>query len=275
MRISTAFFVAAAVLLLATEGVISAAAAASGLPVASGGAAAWRPPLAATWQWQLDTPVDQSVAAMLFDIDLFDNDAEVVAQLHSRNTRVVCYVNVGAWENWRTDAGDFPAQTIGKDYADWNGEKWLDIRRIDLLAPVMRARFDLCKEKGFDAIEPDNIDGFQNETGFPLTARDQLRYNRWLADEAHARGLSIGMKNDGDQVAQLLPYFDWALTEDCFAEGTCGQFAPFVASGKAVFSAEYVNSGITLRQLCPQARALKFNAILKRRSLSAWRRTCP
>ncbi len=69
-----------------------------------------------------------------------------------------------------------------------------------LLAPLMRARLDLCQAKGFDAVEPDNIDGYQVDggTGFPLTAGDQLRYNRWIAAEAHCRGLSIGLKNDSD-----------------------------------------------------------------------------
>jgi len=77
---------------------------------------------------------------------------------------------------------------LGNDYEGWAGEKWLDIRQISTLAPIMRARLDLCKQKGFDAVEPDNIDGYTNATGFPLTAQDQLDYNIWLANEAHARG---------------------------------------------------------------------------------------
>ena len=31
--------------------------------------------------------------------------------------------------------------------------------------------------------------------GFPLTYQDQLQYALWLADEAHKRGLAIGVKN--------------------------------------------------------------------------------
>jgi hypothetical protein len=53
-------------------------------------------------------------------------------------------------------------------------EKWLDIRRIDLLAPILRARLDLCNVKGFDAIEPDNIEIYDNNTGFPLTYNVQF-----------------------------------------------------------------------------------------------------
>jgi hypothetical protein len=133
---------------------------------------------------------------------------------------------------------------------------------------------DQCKAKGFDGVEPDNIDGYTNDTGFPLTYQDQLDYNIWLANEAHERGLSIGLKNDPEQVADLLLYYDWALTESCFAEGWCDQFAPFVAAGKAVFAVEYTDTGMSLEKFCPQAEGINFNAILKRRNLDAWRQAC-
>lgn len=243
------------------------------LPMISG-SAIWKPGLDTSWQWQLSTPVDQSVDAAMYDIDLFENDASVVAALHAQGRKVVCYISVGSWENWQPDKDQFPPEVIGNDYAGWPGEKWLDIRRIDVLGPIMRARFDLCQAKGFDAIEPDNIDGYTNDTGFPLTAQDQLNYDTWLANEAHARGLSIGLKNDADQVAELLPDFDWALTEDCFDQGWCGQVTPFVTAGKAVFTAEYTDTGLTMDQFCPQAGVLNFNAILKHRNLDAWRQAC-
>ena len=138
----------------------------------------------------------------------------------------------------------------------------------------MRTRLDQCQAKGFDGVEPDNIDGYTNDTGFPLSYEDQLRYNIWLANEAHARGLSIGLKNDSDQVAGLFPYFDWALTEDCFAEGWCEEFLPFVDNGKTVFSAEYTDVGMTTAQFCSQANAINFSAILKHRDLDAYLESC-
>ncbi len=245
-------------------------------PVETPAAGWWLPAPNTTWQWQLtELPVDQSFDVDMYDIELFDNDASVVAALHAAGRKVVCYINAGAWEDWRPDKDQFPAPVIGKDYGGWEGEKWLDIRQIDILAPIMRARFDQCKAKGFDGIEPDNIDGYTNDTGFPLTYADQLNYNLWLANEAHARGLSIGLKNDPDQAADLLPYFDWALTEDCFDQGWCEQMSPFVAAGKPVFAAEYTDTGITLDQFCPEAKALNFNAILKNRDLDAYQEACP
>ena len=169
----------------------------------------WAPSVALRWQWQLSgLPLDLSIDVDMYDIDLFENDASVIEALHAQGRKAVCYVSVGSWEDWRPDADQFPTSVIGEDYEGWPGENWLDIRQIELLAPVMRARLDLCRDKGFDGIEPDNIDGYTNDTGFPLTYEDQIRYNLWLADEAHARGLSIGLKNDPDQVSDLLPYFD-------------------------------------------------------------------
>ena len=237
--------------------------------------AIWQPDIDSSWQWQLTgLPIDQSYNAEVYDIDLFDNDASVVTSLHTQGRKVICYISVGSWEDWRPDANLFPSSVLGKDYAGWPGEKWLDIRQIYLLSPIMRARFDQCLAKGFDAVEPDNIDGYTNDTGFPLTYQDQINYNSWLSGEAHARGLSIGLKNDGDQVVDLLPYFDWALTEDCFADQWCEQIIPFITAGKAVFSAEYTDTGFSLAG-CPQARVMHFSVILKHRDLDAFRQACP
>jgi hypothetical protein len=220
-------------------------------------------------------PVALEVDVDLYDIDLFESDASVIATLHAQGRKVVCYVSVGSWEDWRPDADQFPATVIGDAYEGWPGEYWLDIRQIELLAPVMRARLDSCKDKGFDGIEPDNMDGYTNDTGFPLTYEDQIQYNIWVAVEAHARGLSVGLKNDPDQVADLLPYFDWALTEDCFAEAWCQEMVPFIQMGKPVLAAEYTDSGGTTGQVCPEAERLRFSLILKDRELGAWRQPCP
>jgi len=236
----------------------------------------WTPSVSLRWQWQLSgLPLDLRIDVDMYDIDLFENDASVIAALQAQGRKVVCYVSVGSWEDWRPDAGQFPASVIGEDYEGWPGENWLDIRQIVLLAPAMRARLDLCRDKGFDGIEPDNIDGYTNDTGFPLTYEDQITYNLWLADEAHARGLSIGLKNDPDQVADLLPYFDWALTEDCFAQAWCEEMMPFIEMGKPVFAAEYTDTGVTIRELCQEAERLNFSLILKDRELGGWQQHCP
>lgn len=246
---------------------------------AAPGTERWQPAPGTSWQWQLsDLPLDDSIDAAMYDIDLFENPASSVADLRGAGRKVVCYLSAGSWEDWRPDAGDFPQALLGKNYQGWPGERWLDIRQLDLLGPLMQARLDQCQAKGFDAVEPDNIDGYQNQTGFPLTYQDQLNYNRWLAEQAHARGLSIGLKNDDEQAADLQPYFDWALTEDCFDEDWCQAMGVFTAAGKAVFAAEYsdrMTESHFLEQVCPAAAQLGFSAILKERELGAWRVDCP
>jgi hypothetical protein len=233
--------------------------------------ARWNPGPQTTWQWQLTTPVDTGVAADLYDIDLFDNSAAVVADLHARGRHVACYLDAGTYEPGRPDAHAFDAQVLGKELPDWPGERWLDVRRIDLLGPILEARLDLCRQKGFDAVEPDNVDAYANDSGFPLTAADQLRFNRWIADAAHARGLSVALKNDLDQVAELEPHFDWALDEQCFQYDECDRLQPFVRAGKAVLVAEYE---LATSRFCPQARAAGLMAMRKRLSLDAWREPC-
>ena len=84
-----------------------------------------------------------------------------------------------------------------------------------------------------------------------------MTFNRWLATEAHRRGLSIGLKNAPDLAPALLDDFDWALTEDCFDQGWCRQMDIFIAAGKPVLAAEYTDTGMTLATLCPQAKSAK------------------
>jgi hypothetical protein len=235
----------------------------------------WRPTPQMKWQLQFAaTPVDMSVDADVFEIDLFDNDAAVVAALRGKGKRVVCYLNAGAWEDWRPDAKRFPAAAIGGDYAGWPGERWLDIRRIDLLAPVMLARLDLCRQKGFDGARLDNVDAYTHRTGFPLRIGDQLRFNTWIAVEARKRGLAIGINNNPELARRLVGHFDWALAESCVSENWCGTLRPFVEAGKPVVVVEYGTTARTFAAMCRRASALNVKLLAKNRELDAYRADC-
>jgi hypothetical protein len=229
----------------------------------------WVPGPGTTWQWQLDGKLDTSVDAQMYDVDLFDTPSSTVRALHARGTHVVCYFSAGSYERGRPDSSRFPRSVLGRTLEGWPGERWLDVRRLKTLAPIMRKRLDLCRSKGFDAVEADNVDAYANRSGFGLKGSDQLRYNRWLAREAHRRGLSIGLKNDLGQVRSLVRDFDWALNEQCFQYDECDRLKPFVQAGKAVFEVEY-RAG----DFCAQARSQGFMAMLKRVSLGAWREPC-
>jgi hypothetical protein len=197
----------------------------------------WHPPQHLTWYWQLQgTPKLKSVAAT--DTDGFENGAAEVAKLHAAGQHVICYIDVGTWENWRPDANQFPKSVLGNPNG-WPGERWLDVRRLSVLEPLMTARFRMCAQKGFDAVEPDNIDGYQNNPGFPITAAQQLTYDDWVAGEAHALGLAVLQKNDPEQAAALESHFDGVLDEQCNQYAECAAFAPYLKAGKPVLNAEY------------------------------------
>lgn len=222
----------------------------------------WHPHVGLSWNYVLSRRPDLRISAGLYDVDLFDTSRATVRRIHARGRHVICYIDAGTWERWRPDAKRFPRDVLGKGNG-WPGERWLDIRRLDVLRPLMRWRLDLCRRKGFDGVEFDNVDGYANSTGFPLTAGDQLRYDTWLADAAHARGLTAALKNDLGQVGRLLPYFDYAVDEQCFQYQECGKLEPFVRARKAVFEVEYRK----VSDFCRRARRLGFSAIRKSLSL--------
>jgi hypothetical protein len=240
-------------------------------PQLAGAAGYWTPPVNATWQWQLSVPVDQTVDASVYDIDLFENEASVVASLHAQGRHVICYMDAGTWEGWRPDASKFPASVLGKADPGWTEEKWLDIRQLSIIEPLMEARFKLCKEKGFDGIEADNVDGWQNNTGFPITAAEQLAYDEWLANTAHSLGLSIALKSDTQQIPELEPYYDYSVDEECVEYSECSLLEPFVKAGKPVFEVEYAK---TPSQFCAETNALGLMAMQKGKELEAWNAPC-
>lgn len=231
----------------------------------------WRPQPGTTWQWQLSGTLDTSYDVQMYDLDLFDTPGPTIVALRAAGRAVVCYLSAGSWEDWRPDAGAYPPALLGNELDGWPGERWVDIRRLDLLGPILAARFDLAVEKGCTGVEPDNVDAYQNASGFPLTAADQLAFNLWLAAAAHARGLSVGLKNDLDQIPDLVGAFDWALDEQCWEYDECAALAPFVAAGKAVFGVEYTGDPA---QFCPPLNALGYSWLKKELDLGPWRIDC-
>jgi hypothetical protein len=231
----------------------------------------WQPAADVTWQIQFSGRLDASVDADVFDLDLFDTPASAVADLHAAGRRVVCYISAGAWENWRPDASRYPRAVKGKKLDGWPGERWLDIRRLGILAPIIEDRLDLCRAKGFDGVEFDNVNGYTNATGFSLSRADQLAFNRWLAAEAHERGLGAGLKNTLELADELEAAFDFAILEQCFAFRECGLAAPFIRAGKAVLDVEY---DLARRQFCGRTARLGITAMRKHLDLDAWRRPC-
>jgi hypothetical protein len=236
----------------------------------------WRPPAGTTFSIILSVaPTTVTTPARVIDFDLFDIKGSTVRALKHGGKRALCYFSAGSWENWRPDKNAFPKSVLGKPLDGWPGERWLDIRKLDLLAAPLRARLDLCKQKGFDGVDPDNVDGFNADTGFPLTKVHAINYLRFLASEAHARGLAIGLKNATEIAPTLLPVMDFAVTEDCFKQGWCQVSQNFIARNKPVFAIEYTDNHIDFAEFCRKSKMRGLSPLAKRRNLDTWEKRCP
>ena len=230
-------------------------------------------PPGSSWQWQLDGEIDTTLDVEMYDIDLFEAPQDVIDDLRAQGRTVICYFSAGSFEEGRPDADQFPVEALGETLENWPDEKWFDIRHPGVRT-VLKLRLDLAVDKRCDGVEPDNVDGYSNDSGFRITSSDQLDFNRFLAAEAHGRGLSVGLKNDLDQVVELEPAFDWALNEECVDWDECEALMPFIDAGKAVFHVEYGEASLATN-VCAETVPLGFSTLIKQSELDAWRVACP
>lgn len=224
----------------------------------------YKPAVGVTWQWQLKGTLNTRYNAELYDIDLFDTPVTTIQSLKAAGKKVICYFSAGSYEDWRSDQGSFNAADLGNPLEDWPGERWLNIRSTNVAA-IMSKRFDLAKSKGCDGVEPDNVDAYTNDNGLKLTAAEQLTYNKFLANEAHKRGLAVALKNDLDQVRELVGYFDFSVNEQCHEYDECAQLTPFINANKPVLNAEYASKyrqDPSRKNLCTSANAAKLSTLI-------------
>lgn len=231
-----------------------------------------QPPPLSSFDWVLSTDPDLNKDVDVIDIDAFSATADLVEYFHSKGTLVIAYISAGSWESWRPDIDLIPPECIGNDYPGWDGEKFLDIRQLDKLTPIMTSRMDMIKSKGFDGVEPDNMDCYENDTGFPLTRQDGINYALWLADLAHSRGLSIGQKNAPNIAGELVDVYDWALLESGFEYNFYAVFSGYIDRNKAVFDTEYSDNNFSL--YCQEALLQQITLIRKNLDLDNWIQTC-
>ncbi|WP_026252844.1 endo alpha-1,4 polygalactosaminidase [Streptomyces sp. PsTaAH-124] len=159
----------------------------------------------------------------------------------------ICYVNAfqaqpGAEAEW----GDLLLRDAsGKVVYDKNwGEAMLDIRtdaKRKQIAAKVGSWVDSCAAKGFQAVEPDNLDTFDRTK---LISRDNAEtFVRLLADHAHAKGLAIAQKNasalSGDRARTGL---DFAVAEECGRWDECGDYVD--GYGDHVIVIEYEAKGL-------------------------------
>lgn len=246
----------------------------------------YQPPLGVTWQWQLyvddEHPLNTDYDVDIYNIDLFNTRAATISALQDAGRSVVCYFSAGSWENYRRDRDQFASDELGDTLDGWPAERWLDIRSPNVRR-IMTERLDLAAAKGCDAVEPDNVQGYLEETGFDLGAEDQLAYNRFIANQAHERGLGVALKNGLEQVDALVDYFDFSINEQCFQYNECAALMPFIRAGKPVLHAEYPTEnndlsreGSSVERLCRAASKRQFSTLILPVNLDdSFRIACP
>jgi len=217
------------------------------------------------WQLQLQGNIVLKPGVSVYAVDSSASQGSINAAKAS-GAKVKCYISAGSAENWRDDFNDFPRVVIGNSYDGWPGEWWLDTRNIAALAPIMRARMDECASKGFDVLDPDNVNGFENNTGFNISRNDSIQYIRWLASEAHQRGMAFSLKNSESLVGDLIDDIDMLQSESCYRWGNCENAARLTAANKPVFAVEYqevIGSSTFRNGACAAADNYNFSMIYR------------
>ena len=184
------------------------------------------------WDWQIGrvTPLQRTGAAVdIYDIDGFLTTRAEVTAIKTTwqagtlpHPRTVCYLDL-AWENYRPDAspgGDFPAAALGNVYFGFPAERWVDFRQLDALKPMLGERIGMCAVKGFDAVELDDIDGFDppSTTGFDLTPGDVQNYLAYAFNLIHEYGMTGLWKNSPYLSSWGREYSDGAVVEECYLD---------------------------------------------------------
>ena len=240
----------------------------------------WSPVTNTSWQIELAHPLTNTTFnASIYDIDLFENNATTITRLHDQGRKVICYFSAGSYENWRPDAGAFNNKTdLGKPLDGWAGELWLETNSSNVRG-IMLSRLELAVTKGCDGVDPDNVDGYANDNGLGLSQADAVDYVNFLADAAHTRNLSIGLKNAGEIIPQVLAKMQWAVNEQCVQYDECSTWRPFVQAGKPVFNIEYPDgapdvAAKKVRSICNDEDAEGFETVLKEMDLNDWVEAC-
>jgi len=230
----------------------------------------WKPKPGLKWNWALGTKVSEipieNTDWEVIDIDLYGATKEIIDKMHKNNKKVICYFSAGTYERTREEAqGMLKVNGLVRNKMEEWDEYWLDFR-LDEVKSFMSERLDLAKAKGCDGIEFDNVDTFTNVNWEDsITVEDQLKYDKWLAKEAHDRKMAAGFKNSIELLEELKDIFDFAINEECNEFGECDDYNVFLNNQLAVFVAlyGYTTDKTFMQSICSQVKGLNLSIIIK------------
>lgn len=223
------------------------------------------------WDWQIGASSEANIVTptgvKLMDVDGFGTSAAKVTELNAKGIYTVCYINAGSYQPSLPDSDQYPSYLKIQADPNWPGEYFLDVTDVfkanSVLATILNNRLKMCADKGFAALEPDNLQNDENVSGGLITTQQQIDFNGWIADRAHAYGLAVFQKNGPDKILltdrtgkMMVEKFDGILNESCQQYSECGPLAEYVKRGKLALNTEY--SG-TLD--CMLSNSLNINSI--------------
>ena len=224
----------------------------------------WHPGPLSSWQYALGESLPIAVPTNIGNVEVYDVDegnepgvtegqvAASVSAVHASGAKAICYVEAGGWESYRSDAAEYSSVILGDSVSGYPDERYVDIRQWSddpgptglTLGQILTARFQLCQQEGFDAVETDLDDTYTDTTGFPLTMPDEETFIARMAGVIHGLGMAWFLKNDinGDSlISDVEPLADGTVNEQCWQYDECSALRPFVQAGKPILNVEYKN----------------------------------
>jgi hypothetical protein len=174
----------------------------------------------------------------------------------------ICYINAfqtqgdDSWVDRPDERSNWPQDLVLYSLGDdpnWGGEYLINIdtaARRSAAAAWVSPMVQTCADKGFDAVEYDNLDSWTRFDGTPMASQvpfdrsDTIAYATLLAEVAHDRGLAVGQKNTADLTraeARDRIGFDFAIVEECGQWDECEAFTSIY--GDRVVAVEYTSRG--------------------------------
>ncbi|TYC98829.1 endo alpha-1,4 polygalactosaminidase [Arthrobacter echini] len=123
---------------------------------------------------------------------------------------------------------------------DWPDEFLLDTSTADHRASIAERigeGLQQCADKGYDAVELDNLDSYTRSEGL-LTLADNVALAAMLVQRGHDLGLLVGQKNAAEESGAFEDLgFDFAVAEQCVEFDECTDYTD--TYGEAVLAIEY------------------------------------
>lgn len=189
----------------------------------------------------------------------------------------ICYVNAfqtqpaeeAFWTGSHPDLLLRNADGAFVEDPDWPGEFFLDISTAGKragVAEIVGGWIDGCRDDGFEAVEPDNLDTW-TRSGGELTEADAVAYATLLAARAHADGLAIAQKNAGELGAagRTAVGFDFAIVEECQNYSECDDYTDVY--GDDVLEVEYTDNPRTAFTSACAAQGRRISVVLRDRDV--------